>query len=174
MITTTCKDVCGKYSNDEGGFSGVADQIADAGRLIFINTDIYFHWYLFIPILMPFSPLLSQLLLLLIFNFFCSLHFQFFYFFFYFFTFSHFISVFRFAWALVSYRPCDESVKAREKPVHLFSVYWTGERSFLYQSQFYWILFCSILFSIFYYILFHIFLFYSVLTHSIQFYSPLL
>ena len=43
LITTTCKDVCGKYSNDEGGFSGVADQIADAGRLIFINTDIYFH-----------------------------------------------------------------------------------------------------------------------------------
>ena len=31
LVTTTCKDVCGKYSGDEGGFSGVADQIADAG-----------------------------------------------------------------------------------------------------------------------------------------------
>ena len=32
LITTTCKDVCGKYSNDAGGFSGVADQVADAGK----------------------------------------------------------------------------------------------------------------------------------------------
>ena len=31
LVTVTCKDVCGKYSGDEGGFSGVADQIADAG-----------------------------------------------------------------------------------------------------------------------------------------------
>lgn len=33
LVTTTCKDVCGKYSGDEGGFSGVADQIADAGKI---------------------------------------------------------------------------------------------------------------------------------------------
>ena len=33
LVTTTCKDVCGKYSGDEGGFSGVADQIADAGKV---------------------------------------------------------------------------------------------------------------------------------------------
>ena len=32
LVTTTCKDVCGKYSGDEGGVSGVADQIADAGK----------------------------------------------------------------------------------------------------------------------------------------------
>ena len=33
LVTTTCKDVCGKYSGDEGGFSGVANQIADAGNV---------------------------------------------------------------------------------------------------------------------------------------------
>lgn len=31
-MTTTCKDVCGKYSGDEGGFSGVENQVADAGK----------------------------------------------------------------------------------------------------------------------------------------------
>ena len=26
----SCRDVCGKYADDEGGFAGVADLLADA------------------------------------------------------------------------------------------------------------------------------------------------
>eukprot|EP00596_Hydrurales_sp_CCMP1899_P006836 CAMPEP_0119045494 /NCGR_PEP_ID=MMETSP1177-20130426/40407_1 /TAXON_ID=2985 /ORGANISM="Ochromonas sp, Strain CCMP1899" /LENGTH=393 /DNA_ID=CAMNT_0007017405 /DNA_START=295 /DNA_END=1476 /DNA_ORIENTATION=- len=30
LVTVTCKDVCGRIAGDEGGFPGVADQLADA------------------------------------------------------------------------------------------------------------------------------------------------
>ena len=30
LVTVTCRDVCGKYADNEGGFAGVADLLADA------------------------------------------------------------------------------------------------------------------------------------------------
>lgn len=42
LVTVTCKDVCGRIAGDEGGFPGVADQLADAGL---INISFIFYLY---------------------------------------------------------------------------------------------------------------------------------